>query len=197
MALVERVGQLLSQFEDMKSTEQHLQTTLETAQAEMEKIYQEQELLEQSNEALKQAKPLLSRSSIEDCEKLANMAVQAVFELPAAVRYSPEKQCFVLDYGEGHITKIASAEGGGINSVIGILFDIYLIIKLHKRRVLFLDEQFAGVSTTYLERFIVFFRKLCNDLHFDVVLVTHDQRLTDDQVDHVYELSDGISHRIK
>jgi hypothetical protein len=173
-----------------------VQSVLNTAEQSLSNINWEKELIERSLLALKQVRPLLSGSSIKDCEELANSAIKSIFGFDYKVEYDMETNRFVLNKGE-YSTDLSEAEGGGIITVISFVFLVYLIVKLNKRRVIYLDEAFTQVSDAYFGKFIEFINRLCQDLGFDLLLVSHDQRITYDDVDHVYQIANGKSKQLK
>ena len=70
-------------------------------------------------------------------------------------------------------------------------------MKLKKRRFLCFDEQFTQISDEYFENFMAFLKVLSKDLNVDILLVTHDKRIEDDMIDHLYVMEDGIARKIK
>lgn len=196
LTLEQRFAAVESDFMQLQKDKQFVETTLKNAQKQMDGILNEQALLQDATEVLGKVKPLLSKASIDKCQELASMAIKAVWDDDYEVQYHSDVSRFYL-HKDGIETDIATAEGGGINSVVAFVFQIYLIIKLKKRRVIFLDEQWSGISDEHLERFLEFVRGLCHDLNFDCLLITHDKRITDDQVDLAYEIVDGVSRRLK
>lgn len=188
-------GQLL-RYERVTGDIRRVQSVLDNAERSLAEINSERELIERSLLALKQVRPLLSGSSIRECEDLANSAIKSIFGFDYKVEYDLEGNRFVLNKGE-YSTDLSEAEGGGIITVISFVFLVYLIVKLNKRRVIFLDEAFTQVSDAYFGAFIGFVNSLCDDLGFDLLLVSHDQRITADDVRHVYQIADGKSKRLK
>lgn len=188
-------GQLL-RYERVTGDIRRVQSVLDNAERSLAEINSERELIERSLLALKQVRPLLSGSSIRECEDLANSAIKSIFGFDYKVEYDLEGNRFVLNKGE-YSTDLSEAEGGGIITVISFVFLVYLIVKLNKRRVIFLDEAFTQVSDSYFGAFIGFVNSLCDDLGFDLLLVSHDQRITADDVRHVYQIADGKSKRLK
>ena len=196
MELEDRYNKACNYVEDLRSKKSHVESTLQVAQGQMDKILKEQDLLLRSDLAMKQVKPLLSQSSILECEKLANAAISSVFDFPYKVKYSVEQGRFVLDKGD-YETDLATAEGGGLLSVISFVFSVYLLIKIGKRKFLAFDEQFTQLSDEYLVNFLQFLVALCKDLNIDILLITHDGRIQLSQVDHAYRISDGRSIKEK
>jgi hypothetical protein len=194
--LERRCNEQLLRYERVTGDIRRVQSVLDNAERSLAEINSERELIERSLLALKQVRPLLSGSSIRECEDLANSAIKSIFGFDYKVEYDLEGNRFVLNKGE-YSTDLSEAEGGGIITVISFVFLVYLIVKLNRRRVIFLDEAFTQVSDAYFGAFIGFVNSLCDDLGFDLLLVSHDQRITADDVRHVYQIADGKSKRLK
>lgn len=183
-------------YEQLNANISHVENVIQTTESELAKITSEKELIERAMLALKQVRPLLSGSSIKDCEELANSAIKSIFGFDYTIEYDLESNRFVLNKGE-YSTDLSEAEGGGIITVISFVFLIYLIVKLGKRRLIYFDEAFTQISDAYFTQFIEFVNQLCADLGFDILLVSHDQRITIDNVQHAYLISNGESKKIK
>ena len=70
-------------------------------------------------------------------------------------------------------------------------------MKLGKRRFLAFDEQFTQISDQFLGNFLEFIKVMCNDLGADIMLITHDERISLDDVDTSYLIENGKSIKIK
>lgn len=194
--LLDRIKKQQVKYLDLLESKKHLEAELESSNFKMQHILKEQDLIERTVVALQQAKPLLSASSIKQCEALANSAIASVFGFPYTVEYNIETQRFNLNKGD-YITDLADAEGGGLVTVISFCFDVYLLVKLGKRRLLAYDEAFTQVSDKYFPSFVQFIRQMCNDLGVDLLLISHDQRIQPEDVDTVYVIEDGKSRKVK
>lgn len=186
----------IRKYKELLSKKSHYEAQVLAARTQMNKILEEQELLEGATIAIAKVKPLLSASSIKQCENLANSLLNNVFELPYTVQYNPESCRFQLNKGN-YVTDLAEAEGGGLISAIGFVFDTYLLIKLNRRKLVFYDEHFQQISAKYFPSFMAFMRDLCHDLGVDIAMVSHDSRITEDMVDHIYLIEDGKSKKLK
>lgn len=194
--LTQRVSSYTARWDALQKEDAYLSAQLDAAMRQMDSIQKAGELLIKGIDAVKRAKPLLSATSMERCEALANSAIKAVFDFPYTVEYSPDTGRFMLNKGD-YSTDLASSEGGGLLAVISFVFGVYLLVKLGKRRILFMDEHFTQISSSYLPRFIEFLQVLCKDLGADILLVTHDQRIDASMVDHAYLVEDGTASKIK
>lgn len=196
MNVIERYRKLADSREKLKSNFSLLSSQLTQALKQIDEINEEKRLLENSLQALKDAKPILSANSIEQCEKLANSALATIFETDATLKYSSEEGRFIIDEGD-YSTDLKEGNGGGYLAVISLVFNLFLLMKLKKRRFLCFDEQFTQISDEYFENFMSFLKVLSKDLDVDILLVTHDKRIEDDMIDHLYVMEEGIARKIK
>lgn len=196
MNVIERYRKLADSREKLKSNFSLLSSQLTQALKQIDEINEEKRLLENSLQALKDAKPILSANSIEQCEKLANSALATIFETDATLKYSSDEGRFIIDEGD-YSTDLKEGNGGGYLAVISLVFNLFLLMKLKKRRFLCFDEQFTQISDEYFENFMSFLKVLSKDLDVDILLVTHDKRIEDDMIDHLYVMEEGIARKIK
>lgn len=186
----------MSRYEDLSRNLDIAVASARDAQKQMEVILQEQDLLERTTVAIQQSRPLLSANSIKQCEELANSAIESVFGLPYKVEYSVDEGRFTLNKGE-FSTDLADAEGGGFIAVISFVFQVYLLMKMGKRKFLAFDEAFTQISDAYFGNFMQFVDHLCKDLGIDILLVTHDQRVEPEMVSHDYLIKEGKAFKVK
>lgn len=192
-----RVQQVKSDYDVLQRTYESNLSRLDELGSQISKIREEQALLETSRTILESVKKILTKSSLEYCEKLATYAVRSIFNLQAEVKYSATDGKFYLCFEDGMNSDIAGDEGGGIKTVISFIFSLYLVIKSNSRRVMFFDEAWTQVSAEYFPAFISFVRQICKELNFEILLVTHDERITLDDVDTAYFMEKGVCKRIK
>lgn len=142
-------------------------------------------------------KELLTKNSLRQCEELATLGVQTIFGLTARVIYDMDGGQFCLEYDNGRRSDLTSSQSGGVVTVISFVFAVYLILKLGCRRLMLWDEAWMAVSSDHYPRFIEFVNQICSDFGFDILLVSHDARLTDDMVNRAYIMEGGHARRQK
>lgn len=86
-------------YEQLNASISHVENVIQTTETELAKITSEKELIERASLALKQVRPLLSGSSIKDCEELANSAIKSIFGFDYTIEYDLESNRFVLNKG--------------------------------------------------------------------------------------------------
>lgn len=74
---------------------------------------------------------------------------------------------------DGVSRPIKDSYGGGVLVVTGILLRIITIIALGYRRVLFIDESLSHLSSAYIPNASKLMKKLCKELNFEILMVTH------------------------
>lgn len=192
-----RVQQVKTNYETLIKNHESDVARLNELGEQITKIRDEQALVETSKTVMEEAKKILTKTSLEYCERLATVAVKTIFNIDAAVKYSSTDGKFYLMLDDGMISDIAGDEGGGIKTVISFVFSLYLVIKSNSRRVMFFDEAWTQVSAEYFPAFIAFVKQICVELGFEILLVTHDERITLSDVDTAYFMERGICKRIK
>lgn len=192
-----RVQQAKTNYETLIKNHESDVARLNELGEQITKIREEQALLETSKTVMDEAKKILTKTSLEYCERLATVAVKTIFSLSAEVKYSSTDGKFYLMFDDGMVSDIAGDEGGGIKTVISFVFSLYLVIKSNSRRVMFFDEAWTQVSAEYFPAFIAFVKQICVELGFEILLVTHDERITLNDVDTAYFMEKGVCKRIK
>ena len=197
MSLSNRVLQVQGSFSELVNSYEKDSFQLDELGDSITKIREEQSLLESSRDVLSEVKKIITKSSLEYCERLATVAVRTIFDMPAEVKFSNEDGKFYLVFDNGMMSDIAGDEGGGVKTVISFVFSLYLVMKSGSRRILFFDEAWTQVSSEYFPAFISFIREICKELQFDIFLVTHDERITLEDVDTAYFMENGSCKKIK
>lgn len=87
--------------------------------------------------------------------------------------------------------------GGGLQTIVGFILQIYFIIYFNQEHILFLDEQLSALSSEYIPNLIAFMGTLVKEYGFTFVSVIHDKRFIDNILDQsslyirLYNIEDG------
>lgn len=196
--LLEQMRVAVSRYDQLSASLVSDKSRLSELEQMLVSIRDEQSLLETSKEVLVQVRNVLTKTSLDYCEKLATSAVQTIFKFNAEVKYAPSDNKFYLVFLDtGYRSDLSANEGGGCKVVISLIFMIYLLVKTGTRRLVFADEAWTQVSDEYFPTFLSFIRQLCKELDFDICLVSHDVRISLEDVDMAYVISEGVSKRVK
>ena len=170
------------------------------AKAEVARLRESLELHEQVLGVLTSVGEARQESAQRQVEGLVTRALQAVFSenlsfhLVSEVKGNRSTVDFVLRsrYGDTEIdTPVMDARGGGMAAVVGfVLRLVVLLLTPGARRVLFLDESFGMVSSSYEPRVAEFLRQVADKAGVQIVLITHSTAYSD-LADTGYELSLG------
>ena len=150
------------------------------------------ELLTQSLDIMKLCISKLSETHINHLNELVNSMLKQVFddrEYQVEFRLSDTKNgknlnIYLRDFTDGDdpvVTEIHD-NGGGVQTVIGFILQVYFILYFKQEPIMFLDEQLSAISTEYLPNLATFMKSLTKEYGFTFVAVVHDSRF--------YELAD-------
>lgn len=115
-----------------------------------------------------------------------------VFKIVTETKASRSETRFVVVSqidGQPLETGVMDARGGGVAAVVGFIVKLLLVLLTPgARRVMFLDETFAQLSTDYEPRMASFMRELADKAGVQLILVTHSDAYSD-SADKVYRFS--------
>lgn len=163
--------------------------------------------LNQSLEVMKLCITKLSEGHINHLNDLVNSMLKQVFD---DKNYEVEFQ--LNDNKNGKILniilkdRIADDEvivtdihdnGGGLQTIVGFILQVYFIIYFNQEHILFLDESLSALSSEYIPNLIAFMGSLVDKYGFTFVSVIHDKRFIDNILDqsslyiNLYNIEDG------
>ena len=147
-------------------------------------------LLEDTREVFKVLENKLSEANIKHVEDLCNQALQTVFDTDE-IKYHIDIETLVqrnnnqvqfylyekdLTTGEEVKTRIED-NGFGIQSLIGLVLQIYFIVIHKQQHILFLDESLTAISVDKLPKLKVFLNEVSKKLDFKFILIAHVESL--------------------
>lgn len=147
-------------------------------------------LLENTREVFKVLENKLSEANIKHVEELCNQALTTVFNTEEVVysikietlvqRNNNQVQFYLyeknLNTNEEIKTRIED-NGFGVQSLIGLVLQIYFILIHRQQHILFLDESLTAISVDKLPKLKVFLKELSERLDFKFVLIAHVESL--------------------
>lgn len=172
-----------------------------------ESIKENVNLLTQSLDVMKSCITKLSEGHISHLNDLVNSMLRQVFD---DKDYAVEFQ--LNDNKNGKILNILLKDrisddevivtdihdnGGGLQTIIGFILQVYFIIYFNQEHILFLDESLSALSSEYIPNLIAFMGSLVEKYDFIFVSVIHDKRFIDNILDqsslyiNLYNIEDG------
>lgn len=137
---------------------------------------------------MKLALPLITSTSTGNFIDICSKVLTTVFNAPVEVRFDANDITVVSPSGE---SSLKTGNGGGYKMVVSFIASIFMILKTNSRRFIVFDEAFTQLDDEALERFMQVVRGFCQELGFDVLLVTHDPRIESSWVDNNLLISNG------
>lgn len=137
---------------------------------------------------MKLALPLITSTSTGNFIDICSKVLTTVFNAPVEVRFDANDITVVSPSGE---SSLKTGNGGGYKMVVSFIASIFMILKTNSRRFIVFDEAFTQLDDEALERFMQVVRGFCQELGFDVLLVTHDPRIESLWVDNNLLISNG------
>ena len=196
----------------METTKNQLESSLEDKNKILEIINNETKdikNLEKVQDIFKILDNKLSEANILHVEQLCNNALAAVFnndkiEYKIKIetiyqRNNNSLQFYLYQHNIIEDTEIKTNiedNGGGIQSLIGLVLQIYFIIIHNQNHILFIDEGLSAISKDHLDKLKEFLHELCDKLNFKIILIAHDKDLFS-LADYTYEVENGEIKEVK
>lgn len=165
-----------------------LSSQVRSFETELSKLKNVKALNDESVQCMKAVLPLITSSSTGNFTDVCSKVLTTVFETPVELKF--DSNDIMIQSPEG-LSSLKSANGGGYKMVVSFVASIFSILKLNSRRFIIFDEAFTQLSDEALERFMQVVRGFCRELQFDILLVTHDPRISSDWVDSTLYISDN------
>lgn len=158
------------------------------------------ELLTKSLDVMKLCISKLSETHINHLNDLVNSMLKQVFDdrdYEIDFRLSDTKNgknlnIYLKDSTESEepvVTEIHD-NGGGVQTVVGFILQVYFIIYFKQEPILFLDEQLSALSKEYIPNLCDFMDKLTKEYGFIFVAVVHDERFKE-YATNIYTIQQG------
>ena len=147
-------------------------------------------LLENTQEVFKILENKLSEANILHVEQLCNQALKTIFDTEE-IKYSikietliqrnnNQVQFYLYEKDLINNTEVKTRledNGFGIQSLIGLVLQIYFIIIHNQQHILFLDESLTAISVDKLDKVKIFLDEICDKLNFKFILIAHVESL--------------------
>ena len=147
-------------------------------------------ILEDTREVFKLLENKLSEANIKHVKDLCNQALQTVFDtedvkysidIETLVQRNNNQVQFYLTEKEVSTSREVKTRiednGFGVQSLIGLVLQIYFIIIHRQQHILFLDESLTAISVDKLPKLKVFLNEVSKKLDFKFVLIAHVESL--------------------
>jgi len=153
--------------------------TLSELEEELTDLGSSVELLTKVEQTLLHISTKVLGQSTKNIDKLVTVGLRMVFEdqnleLTTSTEKYRNKTAIKFQLLEnGRSAPLMDAYGGGVLVIVGVLLRTFTTMSLGMRRVLFLDETLAHLSEQYIDNASRLLKKLCDELDFTIIMVTH------------------------
>lgn len=147
-------------------------------------------LLENTREVFKVLENKLSEANIRHVEELCNQALTTVFNTDDTIysikietlvqRNNNQVQFYLFEKNlktDEEIKTRLEDNGFGVQSLIGLVLQIYFILIHKQQHILFLDESLTAISVDKLPKLKVFLNEVSKKLDFKFILIAHVESL--------------------
>jgi len=137
------------------------------------------ELLTKVEQTLLHISTKVLGQSTKNIDKLVTVGLRMVFEdqnlefTTSTEKYRNKTAIKFQLLENGRSAPLMDAYGGGVLVIVGVLLRTFTTMSLGMRRVLFLDETLAHLSEQYIDNASRLLKKLCDELDFTIIMVTH------------------------
>lgn len=194
---LERYKEHKTLFQNNRDSIDQLEEKKEEVQQEIRDLSERSQVLDKSIETVKKLIDQLFNSKINAFEELIQEGLNQIFsdrtyqfKIELGSRGSKKTAEFKYRREENEWQKMDGSCGGSVRVVADLICRIYLISQLEGKRFLMLDEALSELSDEYIEPCVEFLKGLIDKMDFDILLVSHDDRITD-FIDNVYYMDQG------
>lgn len=155
--------------------EKQLQSIIKEVQTLAEDIY----LLDRVDQALLAISTKVLGKTLGTTDALVSAGLKLVFDdmnLKFSTKLDKLRGKTAVKFEVDHDGKqfpLLESYGGGVLAIVGVLLRVTTIMALGCRRFLILDETLAHLSEQYIGNASKLLNKICEDLGFTVIMVTH------------------------
>lgn len=193
----------LSEINVFREQRNNFILSIEDVTKDNDRLKKQINLLTESLEVVKVCINKLSEGHISHLQELVNSMLNTVFydkKYSIDMQLNDTKNGKVLDLflidstlsDEDPVVTELSSNGGGLQTVVGFVLQIYFIIYFKQERILFLDEALSAVSSEYIPTLVDFMRGLVDKYQFKFVAIFHDTRFSE-YADTIYQVSNGTA----
>jgi hypothetical protein len=179
-----RVRELRSKAIQVKAVRDQLAEDLAGKEKEVVTLASRQEVLAKVSELYRVLMDQMVMGQVQTIERIVSEGLRTIFfdqELSFKIELSTKynrisAECFICQGDPekgGFKGNPLDSFGGGPSSIISLVLRILTLLRMKKRKLLFLDETLAAVSDDYVEQTGQFLHKLSETTDLPILMVTH------------------------
>lgn len=169
---------------------ENLKNNLYSKKEQLSHLEDELELCNLANEVISKSIEQKIHEHKTDIENIINSGLSFVFDDGVTIKInhyiSRGKVTYNIVLHQDNLYGNIDSFGGGVSSIVSLLFRIAIISFSGNLKFLFLDESLSMVSSNYQEKVSLLLKKLSDEYNFTIVLISHNDKLC--------EYADNIIH---
>ena len=179
----------------------NVQHTLDNKLKELKDVKENRLIQEASIKVINNIIELMSKENIKAIVDIATYSLQTIFvdkdySLELEIRELRNKntcELYLIDSTDkDNIIKSKIEDtGGGVQTVVSFVLQVFYILYYNLNRILFLDESLSAVSQEYIPSLMTFIKSLSEQRGFTFLCVMHDNRFFE-YADKIYLMKDGV-----
>lgn len=178
-SIFDRLRELDKRIEVVEARRKERRDNLDRLRDEVQLLSREELLLGKVETTLQHVGSKILGQSTNNIDQLVTRGLRAVFEdqqleFRTKVERFRGKTAVQFELREnGYAAPLMDAYGGGVLAVAGLLLRVVTIITLDLRRFILADETLAHLSEQYQPNASKLLNRLCGDLKFKILMVSH------------------------
>lgn len=183
-------------IESLNITANNYNDKLIDIEHKISELNDQQLIIKESQVYFQRAIDILYEKSVGELENVINLALQFIFyDIDYKIKIElTDKRGKSLDFyilkSDGNLEDVINGVGKSVRTVISFILHIYFLINKGAYPILFLDEQFTGMSNEYVQNFMDFVKSFCKEKNFIIILISHDERFIN-YADNTFIVSSG------
>ena len=179
--MIEELNKIQYKLETLEKTKQANDNKVALLQNQLQEKIEERNFIIESGEYYKKAIDIVYERSVQELKDILNSALHYVFDdedynIEIELSDKRGKSLNIRLFQDGKPANLKRGTGMGIKTVISAVLHIYYL-QCKGSKILMLDEAYSAVSKEYVDKFFNFLSQMCEKLGFQIILITHDERL--------------------
>lgn len=170
---------LQSMEQEIKNLEQYyndLQLNLDELNSDMTEILETKTYYKKAIDIICERSVVELKDLLNTC--LANAYPDRNFTMDIVISDKRGKSMTFTIYEDGKPADLKTGMGMGVKCIISAVLHMYYL-QCKNSKVILLDEAYSNIDKEHLPNFFEFIGKLCEQLGFKMIIITHDERFLD------------------
>lgn len=180
---IDELKKLKYTLETLRQNRTGVSNQIKALESQVESLDKDMALIIESKQFYKKAIDIVYERSVQELKDILNSALSFIysdrdFEIDIELTDKRGKSLSFRMYENGKPVNLKRGTGMGIKCVISAILHIYYL-QCKNSKILMLDETYSNIDKEHIPAFFEFVSQMCKNLHFKVIMITHDERFID------------------